>query len=190
VTEKSLKIVGRAIYDGNGGMTLPLGIIGAHGEALTIRVTLAGADFKKQQREPIQVMEGSFWWLFQQVVVDAGAIGVVPSEHHDELLLRVKHFVLRHEKVLSRARREVEAYENRALLPIARREAIPDSVRMFVWQRDEGRCVKCGSKEKLEFDHIIPVADGGGSTSRNIQLLCETCNRVKGRSVVSGADGD
>ena len=53
---------------------------------------------------------------------------------------------------------------------------------MFVWQRDEGKCVRCGSNERLEYDHIIPVSKGGSSTKRNIQLLCELCNRSKGNS--------
>jgi hypothetical protein len=64
-----------------------------------------------------------------------------------------------------------------------RRESIPQTVRVEVWQRDRGRCVECDSQEKLEFDHIIPVAMGGGNTSRNLQLLCETCNRRKGASL-------
>ncbi len=53
------------------------------------------------------------------------------------------------------------------------------TVRREVWRRDQGRCVSCGSMEKLEFDHIIPVARGGSNTVRNIQLLCERCNRRK-----------
>ncbi|MGH9637491.1 MAG: HNH endonuclease [Candidatus Angelobacter sp.] len=65
-----------------------------------------------------------------------------------------------------------------------RREQIPESVRMFVWQRDGGRCVKCGGQENLEFDHIIPVSMGGSNTARNIQLLCERCNRSKGANIV------
>jgi HNH endonuclease len=64
-----------------------------------------------------------------------------------------------------------------------RRESIPQAVRLEVWQRDGGRCVECNGQEKLEFDHIIPVAMGGGNTSRNLQLLCETCNRRKGASL-------
>jgi 5-methylcytosine-specific restriction endonuclease McrA len=59
------------------------------------------------------------------------------------------------------------------------RKPIPESVRMYVWRRDEGKCVVCGSQERLEFDHIIPFSKGGGSTDRNIQLLCEQCNRSK-----------
>jgi 5-methylcytosine-specific restriction endonuclease McrA len=60
------------------------------------------------------------------------------------------------------------------------RQPIPDDVKMFVWQRDNGHCVKCGSNQNLEFDHIIPVSQGGSNTARNLQLLCEYCNRSKG----------
>lgn len=59
------------------------------------------------------------------------------------------------------------------------REKIPQDVKDAVWKRDEGKCVQCGSNEKLEFDHIIPFIKGGSSTYRNVQLLCEPCNRIK-----------
>src|SRR5688572_23046345 len=42
-----------------------------------------------------------------------------------------------------------------------RREAIPATVRDEVWKRDGECCSKCGSQERLEFDHIIPVSMGG-----------------------------
>jgi len=60
------------------------------------------------------------------------------------------------------------------------RPKIPPAVQREVWNRDGGRCVLCGRISDLEFDHIIPVAKGGSSTPRNVQLLCETCNRQKG----------
>jgi len=59
------------------------------------------------------------------------------------------------------------------------RDAIPSEVRREVWRRDQGQCVKCGSRINLEYDHIIPVSKGGSNTARNIELLCEICNRTK-----------
>lgn len=67
--------------------------------------------------------------------------------------------------------------------PTDKRERITRETMNEVWRRDEGRCVECGSKEKLEFDHIIPVSKGGSSTYRNLQLLCEGCNRKKHNNI-------
>jgi hypothetical protein len=63
------------------------------------------------------------------------------------------------------------------------RERIPEDVRIAVWRRDGGKCVRCGSREKLEYDHIVPVSKGGSNTARNIELLCETCNRKKSNNI-------
>jgi len=67
--------------------------------------------------------------------------------------------------------------------PVFERQSIPDDVKMFVWQRDRGCCAKCGNQENLEYDHIIPVSKGGSNTARNIQLLCEKCNRSKSANI-------
>jgi 5-methylcytosine-specific restriction endonuclease McrA len=56
-------------------------------------------------------------------------------------------------------------------------------VRHEVWRRDRGSCVECGSRARLEFDHIIPVSRGGSNTVRNIELRCEPCNRRKGARI-------
>jgi hypothetical protein len=63
------------------------------------------------------------------------------------------------------------------------RPRIPESVRIEVWRRDGGQCVRCGSRENLEYDHIVPVSRGGSNTARNIELLCESCNRSKGAQI-------
>jgi hypothetical protein len=60
-----------------------------------------------------------------------------------------------------------------------RNRTIPKSVKRGVWRRDDGKCTQCGSNEDIEYDHIIPHAKGGSNTERNIQLLCESCNRKK-----------
>jgi HNH endonuclease len=63
------------------------------------------------------------------------------------------------------------------------RQPIPAHIRREVWRRDEGRCVDCGSRERLEYDHIIPVSKGGSNTVRNIELRCEPCNRKKAANI-------
>lgn len=63
------------------------------------------------------------------------------------------------------------------------RESIPTAMKREVWQRDQGKCVECGSNKNLEFDHIIPVSKGGANTVRNLQLLCEVCNRSKSATI-------
>jgi hypothetical protein len=80
---------------------------------------------------------------------------------------------------LDSERRKIERLRGRYDGKTFRRERISDAVRIFVWQRDGGACAKCGKNQNLEFDHIIPVSQGGSSTARNVQLLCEICNRVK-----------
>ena len=57
---------------------------------------------------------------------------------------------------------------------------IPTQVKLEVWKRDKGCCVKCGSSENLHFDHIIPYSLGGSSKdARNIQILCVKHNLEK-----------
>ena len=66
----------------------------------------------------------------------------------------------------------------------ARRTRIPDDVRAFVWERDDGQCVQCGAAEDLQYDHVIPVALGGGNSVDNVQILCGNCNRTKADRIV------
>jgi len=61
---------------------------------------------------------------------------------------------------------------------------IPSAVKLEVWQRDKGRCVLCGSKDNLHFDHDLPYSRGGSSlTAANIRLLCARHNLSKGAKI-------
>jgi hypothetical protein len=60
---------------------------------------------------------------------------------------------------------------------------IPAAVRRQVWERDRGRCTfvgdgghVCGARAGLEFDHVVPVARGGASTTSNLRLRCRAHN--------------
>ena len=79
--------------------------------------------------------------------------------------------------------RRLAQFESDENIEAQARQPIPSAVRREVWRRDEGKCAKCGSREKLEYDHIVPIARGGSNTARNIELLCESCNRSKSASI-------
>ena len=178
-----IKPVCTAELDGQGNFDIPY-VVGEGPAARTVKLQVHISQEKmiQQDSEPISLTEelGAGYWLFRNRVLKVENAEAMSEE---ELLVHIKHNVLRAESKWKRIKKQVEAFENLERTPSAKRERIPESVRLFVWQRDEGKCVKCGSREKLEFDHIIPFADGGSNTERNIQLLCEQCNRQKGKCV-------
>jgi HNH endonuclease len=82
----------------------------------------------------------------------------------------------------------VEEKENLNAAPTlhpARRRIIPTEVKLAVWKRDGGRCVKCGATDELHFDHDLPWSKGGTSlTADNVQLLCARHNLQKRDQII------
>jgi hypothetical protein len=60
---------------------------------------------------------------------------------------------------------------------------VPDALRAKIFERDGWRCLRCGSAQDLEIDHIFPVALGGDNAESNLQTLCKSCNSSKGARV-------
>jgi hypothetical protein len=61
---------------------------------------------------------------------------------------------------------------------------IPSDVKQAVYKRDKGKCVICGSKDQLHFDHDFPFSKGGASiTEKNVRLLCLRHNLQKGPKI-------
>ena len=88
-----------------------------------------------------------------------------------EAILLIRRQVFKEENKLKRLKLEVEAIERASSqIGVYKRTAIPEIVKTVVWERDEGKCVRCNSVHHLHFDHIILVDKGGSSSEENIQL--------------------
>lgn len=119
---------------------------------------------------------GRIWWLYK------GAVYSTKEDlEPDEVLALIDEKA--NKKRIAIARAKAVAAMAESLDRKGERQPIPREIKVAVWQRDQGRCVECGSKVELEFDHIVPLALGGSNTERNIQLLCANCNRAKGASL-------
>ena len=57
------------------------------------------------------------------------------------------------------------------------------TIKERLFKEQNGICNGCGKEfdiYNLEIDHIIPKSKGGGDYYENYQLLCGSCNRIKG----------
>lgn len=57
-------------------------------------------------------------------------------------------------------------------------------LRLDVFELHGERCLRCGSTERIEIDHVVPVALGGVNKIENLQPLCRTCNASKSDKVI------
>lgn len=137
---------------------------------------------EEQHHKPVIVMRDRdtrrTWWIYKNefYLEDEGYSA-------DKVLILILDLLDQREKKVKRAQARLSRVRSEDL-DINTRPPISDEVKLFVWQRDKGKCVKCGSQRNLEFDHIIPFSKGGSNSARNIQLLCEQCNRSKGANLL------
>ena len=64
--------------------------------------------------------------------------------------------------------------------PKASKKVIGQKLRTQVFERDQYRCLHCGTHKDLRADHIHPESKGGATTLENLQTLCAPCNSRKG----------
>ena len=86
------------------------------------------------------------------------------ATEREEIVLRVKKAVYDEQADLASLRAAVANLE--AAIEYSKsgpkREANPEGVKLVVCTRDGGACVRCGSKQNLHFDHIIPSPRAAG----------------------------
>ncbi|MGO8821258.1 MAG: HNH endonuclease [Desulfomonilaceae bacterium] len=163
-------------------------------------IKLTEGQLRIQSEWPIHLMTDSNtskkWWLFHDSFywddedLDAKEVKRLILEREPQLDAETAELLRLAKEIKKKQKTEREIERAKAIISLAAnaqnqsRQPIPDDVKMFVWQRDKGQCVNCGSKQNLEFDHIIPISMGGSNTARNLQILCEECNRLKGGNLV------
>lgn len=54
--------------------------------------------------------------------------------------------------------------------------SISKKVKDAVWERDEHRCVYCGSTYAFPEAHVVPRSRGGLGVEENIVTLCRLCH--------------
>jgi hypothetical protein len=130
----------------------------------------------RAHEEPIHI-DGDYWAFKDHIyVIRSDQVGLYS---HEELKLSVFEAFDRERRSFERIRNKMAGSAGGA----RSRPRIPEQIRVEIWRRDGGKCARCGSRENLEYDHIVPISQGGGNTVRNIELLCQQCNRSKGSDI-------
>ena len=99
--------------------------------------------------------------------------------------------------LIAKGKVTVEKYSERIIRTVTKDIAVPLILRLVylvrqiyrkavtwskknVMVRDDFKCVYCGSKEKLNIDHVIPQSKGGKNVFENNVTSCVNCNNRKG----------
>jgi hypothetical protein len=73
-----------------------------------------------------------------------------------------------------------------------KRRTIPEWVQRAVFFRDQGHCTYCRrdltglmhAMSRENYDHMVPLAEGGLNDITNLQLLCSDCNSKKSAEII------
>lgn len=74
-----------------------------------------------------------------------------------------------------------ENHKRRVRMKQAESFAINDS---FLKKLYSSSCAICGSDDRIQADHIIPITKGGTHSEGNLQPLCISCNSSKGNKLM------
>ena len=135
----------------------------------------AAISFKNNERKPAKIKV--YRKIRAGVWVDMGFYDLVDSYTRNDGRRNVFKFLLKP---------TFETLDDNAdYLDLLHNRIIPGEIQREVYERDNGKCTKCGSQENLHFDHILPFSKGGSSkVLSNIQLLCAKHNWQKGAKFI------
>ena len=112
------------------------------------------------------------------------------AEHVFYILFSNKDFLFRFNTEVAKVVKELKKTDYPDILKkdgVIKRRGFPLWLQKAVKMRDRNRCQLCGKDlsgtfnlSDENFDHIVPLEDGGTNDPCNIQLACEHCNKSKG----------
>ena len=56
----------------------------------------------------------------------------------------------------------------------------PKELKQELIRQQHGICAYCGTDNRLEIEHMVPLKRGGSNDSGNLQVACRQCNKRKG----------
>ena len=128
--------------------------------------TCVAAEHLNRKWVGIDVWEGAHELIKQRMVKDIKNVGE-SDLFNDKIDISLK----------SRAPKRTD--NDPSPVKIKKRKYVSDEIKEAVYERDNGQCKSCGSKEQLQYDHVIPFSKGGSDEIDNLQILCRSCNLAK-----------
>lgn len=103
---------------------------------------------------------------------------------------RIKAMEWRSRNKQSRSAPPAELSSNqRARRRAATSTPIPTGWRLALFEYFGNKCLRCGSRERLQADHVWALSRGGAHMLENMQPLCASCNLSKQASYADYRDG-
>jgi 5-methylcytosine-specific restriction endonuclease McrA len=60
-----------------------------------------------------------------------------------------------------------------------KRKRLSEVIKNYVKDRDDNKCISCGSGEPLDVHHIVARKHSGTDDPRNLETLCRDCHAEK-----------
>jgi len=119
------------------------------------------------------------FWLYEKYLLYVNR-SCISKEDYEYIKLKVEEFIFLGKEEVTALKNKVSRLKEMTYLSANKRNTIPDEILSFVLKRDRQECVSCGSKDNLQFDHILPVSRGGNDEPENLRVLCRSCNLSRG----------
>ena len=119
------------------------------------------------------------YWFYKKYLLWVNR-NCISEDDYKYINLKVEEFVSYGNEEFQRLKDKVNRIKELTAPRGNKRNNIKDEILSFILKRDREECVTCGSKDNLQFDHILPLSKGGSDEPENLRILCRSCNLSRG----------